>query len=793
MKQIAIALREFALPAPRSGSIEASSGSGWAAAEGREIHARLQKRRAKTHPGYEAEVRVSRSFVRSGFRFRIDGRMDGVFRDETVRIEEIKTAFNIRELAAVLSHDPLLHPYGLQLLTYGYFFRLERGVAPGLSFHLVSTHSRESLDLPLSLDVRRYEAWLDMRLDELVSDARKAEKRAKRRRKIAAGFRFPYDRPRQGQIELMQTVEQGITAKERMLIQAPTGMGKTAGVLYPVLKDALSRGQRVLYVTPKNSQHSVAEDAAARLEEAGSKIKALTITAKAKICLKEEPLCSPVFCEYARDYYTKVREQGLLEKISEKRRLRKRLFRELGQQYEVCPFELQLESALEADLVICDYNYVFSPRSALGRAAGMSVDQDGKPDLVIDEAHNLPSRAMDFYSPSISTLDLDQLRPSMAALDDRFRDEAEGLLQGCREVVLACAPASSRDAARIDPPEELFLNQDERLRDFLSRYLHPETEIRQPDPVLRLCFSWAEFTGALALAADPEHLEFFVTFSPYPGGGVVKITCCDASDMLEQCYEEYEQVVGFSATLRPFDYYARLSGLDRGSIATAEFSSPFPPEHRKILVIPQISTKYADRERNYAKIADAIGRIAELKQGNYFAFFPSFEFLERTLAQFRSPEGFSILKQEREMKLSRVEEVLDLLRQHGSPQILFGVQGGVFSEGVDYPGDMAIGAFVVGPPLPTVTLEREEMRSYYEKRYGAGFDYAYAIPTMAKAVQAAGRVIRSETDRGLIVFMDSRFVQPAYARSLPRDWFTKDVNELVSDAILRDVRAFWKA
>ena len=144
------------------------------------------------------------------------------------------------------------------------------------------------------------------------------------------------------------------------------------------------------------------------------------------------------------------------------------------------------------------------------------------------------------------------------------------------------------------------------------------------------------------------------------------------------------------------------------------------------------------------------------------------------------------------MKLSRVEEVLELLRQPGSSSILFAVQGGVFSEGVDYPGEMAIGAFVVGPPLPTVSIEREGMRSYYEEHYQAGFDYAYAIPAMAKAIQAAGRVIRSETDRGLIVLMDSRFVQPAYSRAFPSDWFANDVNELVSDAILRDIRAFWQ-
>ena len=285
--------------------------------------------------------------------------------------------------------------------------------------------------------------------------------------------------------------------------------------------------------------------------------------------------------------------------------------------------------------------------------------------------------------------------------------------------------------------------------------------------------------------------EFFTTFHPQGTGGTVKITCCDASAMLKDRYDDYEQVVGFSATLKPFEYYAQLSGLDPVTVKTAEFPSPFPKEHRKLLIIPQISTKYSDRERNYAKIADAIKRITALRLGNYFAFFPSFEFLERVLGQFTVPEGFTVLKQEREMKAARVEEILEQLREGNVPTILFAVQGGTFSEGVDYPGEMAIGAFVIGPPLPNFDLEREQMREYYERRYHAGFDYAYAIPAMAKAVQAAGRVIRSEKDRGLIVLMDNRFVQPAYSRSMPTDWFRSDVNELVSESILNDVAVFW--
>ncbi len=268
------------------------------------------------------------------------------------------------------------------------------------------------------------------------------------------------------------------------------------------------------------------------------------------------------------------------------------------------------------------------------------------------------------------------------------------------------------------------------------------------------------------------------------------MVCCDASVPLSQVYQSYEQVAGFSATLKPFEYYIRLSGLQLESFETAEFPSPFDPRRRKILIVPQISTKYADRERNYARIAEAVRRISELKPGNYFIFVPSFDFLSRLLEVFDPPQGFTVLSQAREMSASEVKAFIDYLKSCVTPTLIFAVQGGVFSEGVDYPGEALIGVFVVGTALPAFNLEREQMKVYYQKTYGTGFDYAYTFPAMAKAIQAAGRVIRTETDRGLIVLLDHRFLHPSYAASMPEDWLTSE-QPLVSQAILKDVRQFW--
>ncbi|MEO5970122.1 MAG: DEAD/DEAH box helicase, partial [Bdellovibrionia bacterium] len=602
--------------------------------------------------------------------------MDGFYDDEPPRIEEIKSSFNIFELKQKLREPGSNHPYCIQLQTYGYFYWLQNQVLPELTFHLVSTRKTDVEDLPLQLNISLYEDWLNRRLDELVEEARRSEKRTLRRQKVASNFTFPFENPRPGQKELISTIEEGMASKDRMWIQAPTGLGKTAGVLFPVLKEALSRGQRVVYVTPKNSQHSVAEDAVIRFQKSGSAVKALTITAKSKICFKNEPLCNPEYCEYAKDHYTKVAEHSLVEVMARKKNLTHKVFKKLGEEYEVCPFELQMEAAPEVDTVICDYNYAFAPQGIVSRLSANGMGQTGKPNLVVDEAHNLPSRGMDYYSPALSSVVLDKMREEIRELPIRFRGEAEEILDDCIEAIIACCPDIPTDSkngsgknrsSKIEPQVEPFLEQDLKLRTFMSRYLDSDVEIKPRDVILRISFYWSEFTDALEYIRDPSRTEFFTTFSPHPSGGTVKIVCCDASKMLQSCYNDYDQVVGFSATLKPFEYYSQLSGLESETVRFEEFQSPFQKLNRKVLIIPQISTKYSERERNYSKIADAVRRIADLRRGNYFVFFPSFDFLGRVLDCFHAPEGFTILRQGRDMKRSEVENFLDHLKSEVAP------------------------------------------------------------------------------------------------------------------------------
>ena len=770
------------------GSIETDSGFGSTTLEGIEIHQTIQQKKLFADPAYRAEVRITHQFVTDSYTFEVSGRMDGMYLTNPCRIEEIKSSFNILKLQQRLLNSPDTHPYCLQLKTYGYFYWLQNGTLPELTFHLVSTRTRAVLELQMQLDVSLYEKWLAQRLVELVAEATARDKRIQRRKKSVRKFDFPFAQPRPGQDQLMAAIEEGMRDKQPQLIQAPTGLGKTIGVLYPLLKEALARGQKIIYLTPKNSQHRLAENAVARLQKNGANIKAMTLTAKTKMCFKDEPLCNPDYCEYARDHYTKLAAAQLPQKLAKKKTLTAEVFRKLAREHEVCPFDLQIHAVPHMDALICDYNYVFSPQAALGKFNQTAFAEPGKPNLIIDEAHNLPARALDYYSAELSVGQLERFAADVETIPLRFQKKILKLLRQCVSLVKSLRLPAHDLTHQIEPPLKIFTAQDAKLRDFLGDYLNSDLPIAENDPVMQLSFYWGEFTNTLnfiELDAD----KFFTTYTP--ATLTVKITCCDASVLLQPSYEQFAQIVGFSATLKPFDYYSKLSGLYSDKLKTAEFVTQFPRQRRKILIIPQVSSKYSARERNYPRIADVIARIAPLRRGNYFVFFPSFDFLGRVLDIFIPPEGFTILRQERGMGNVALQSLLQHLTTDEGAHLFFAVQGGVFAEGMDYPGNMAIGVFVVGPPLPNFDTERELMRQYYQREYKAGFDYAYTFPAMTKAIQAAGRVIRSETDKGLIVLLDNRFIQSSYSRCMPQDWYVSSPVEMVSQNILRDVSEFW--
>jgi DNA excision repair protein ERCC-2 len=449
-----------------------------------------------------------------------------------------------------------------------------------------------------------------------------------------------------------------------------------------------------------------------------------------------------------------------------------------------------MEGAAFADVVIGDYNYIFSPYNVRERLSKNSLGKSSSlPNLVIDEAHNLPARAADYFSAQLS---LPMFQDLLMAKNDypyALQQLIESLYEAADEFF---AEIREQEETHFRPRViQLGLEDLDMLREgsqkLLSGYLESDEPLKHEDPILEIYNKIIHMADILE-----NYREEFVLI--YEGASrfsqSVKIVCVDAAWWLKTAYEDFANVIAFSATLKPFDYYRELLGLSKDTTVCSEFESPFPKENRKILVVPQVSTKLKDRDSNIYKIKNGIEKIVSVQPGNYFVFFPSFDFLEKTAANFEIP-GFEIIRQQRRMDKSEIQGFLDRLKEKDKPVVVFAVQGGVFSEGVDYPGKSLIGAIIIGPALPAFNFEREQMREFYEKKFGNGFNYAYIFPAMARTIQSAGRVIRSATDRGLIVLMDKRFMDENYLASMPKDWSDGDPQTLSSKSILSDLQDFW--
>lgn len=791
-RPIPIAVRDFALPVPRTGSIEVHSGYGATTEQGVEIHVALQAERSRQLEGYQAEVPLAHVFTIGQLSFRVGGRVDGIVPGQPPLLEEIKSAFDAEGLARRLEARGD-HPYRLQLQTYAYLYKVKHGVVPVLQITLVSTRTRALMvEMPVEYDATRYEAWLGRRLAELEDEEKARRTLDRRRKKLGAALTFPFPTPRPGQGELMAELETALVDKEHVMIQAPTGLGKTLGILHPTLRHALLGGCPVVYVTPKNSQHRVAEDAVRQLQKAESKksgIRSLTLTAKSRICMKDEPVCTPERCEFASNYYAKVAAGELARKLARHPLVTEATLKGFARKYEVCPYELSLDAAPLFDVIVGDYNYVIGPHGLIGRMTAALRSRECLPSLIIDEAHNLFVRANENLSAALSRNELERLERDAALLPSGFVDDARALAREAAALISSVAPARG-NAARVTPEPRTIARLGELARALMAGYLASPAAISASDPLLALVH---RIDGVLAALAQPG--DAFVTLyergNGKGGDELLRVVCCDARDALAQSFSEFRRIVGFSATLKPFDYYARLSGFNPASLHTAEFSSPFPKVNRKLLIIPQVSTRYRDRAREAVRIADAVERIAAVRPGNYVVFFPSFKFLTDTAAYLTLPPDLTLLVQKPQMTRHEVTACLRQLANPGQRNLLLAVAGGGLAEGVDYPGDLLVGAIIVGPAIPGVGPAREALRDYYQKHYGRGDDYAYTYPAMAKVIQAAGRVIRSELDRGVIVLLDGRFVERRYSDLMPSDWYVDSVMELVSTSILSDLRTFW--
>lgn len=788
--RLEMSVRAFVEPLELAGDLHDGAGArasaGFWAQRGSEIHVLLQEERTSGSVDYECEVTVAGERASEGLpTLALLGRIDGLKRIKGAPVlEEIKSTVALDRLEQELAREPE-HPYRMQLLVYGWLWWRRTGEIPRCRLWLVSLHDIEDRrEIEVPFDASGMEAWVASRHAALAARDLERRDREAARALLARKLPFPFPDARPGQAELVDAVAVAARSRGRLVIQAPTGLGKTAGALFPMLKDALASGKQVFFTTPKNSQHGLALEVVQRLRRQGHPVKACILTAKDKACLLQERLCHPKACPFAKGYYDKLKEHRVLELLEARGALGPEDFAELGREFEVCPFELALDVAARMDVIVCDYNYVFHPENRLQRYFG----EDSKAhavNLVIDEAHNLYSRAQDYDSPVLSEAAFDGLLARAKEIPGKTRTRFRKWAKEAKALIASYADDGTPHLAAPEPEpfEELRL----KILNVVVRYFEERELVPPSDPALEAYRLWTDFRRVQDLRSD----AVVATARRRESGSELKLTCCDASAFLAERLRGMAAVVAVSATIKPFPFYVRMSGFGEGC-DTAEFDSPFPPERQKVLVIPQVSTALRDRDRDAPRIAEILNRVTPLRQGNYMAFFPSFDLLEKVAPHVSLP-GMRVWKQERGMPPAAQRALLSRFEEAERNNFLLAVQGGSFSEGVDLPGDRLIGAFIVGPGLPAFTLEREWMRRYFDERGGGGSAFAYTYPAMTKVVQAAGRVVRSMDDRGLVVLIDRRFAQGSYVSTFPATWLRDGFQELLSKSIINDIKYFWQS
>ena len=745
---------------------------------GTQGHKRVQRSRPE---GYETEVEIAYRVEGTDPPLEVRGRIDGLYANEVpVIIEEIKTTTLSLELVSE-EHNRL---HWAQAQCYAYMVARQQQLSE-ISIHLTYYHldSRKEKTFERHFPFSELETFFHDLITPYLEWFRKVYAWQTRRDQSIQLLDFPYAEYRPGQRDMAVAVYKTIRANDRMYVQSPTGVGKTIAALFPAVK-ALGQGlaARIFYLTAKTSGRLVAEKALEDMRQANLYFRSVTLTAKEKICFCPPVNCDPEVCVFARDYFGKVKRA--LEEIGQHQAFTRPVIEEIARQYEICPFEFSLDLALWMDCIICDYNYAFDPRVYLHRF----FDFDTEPYIfLVDEAHNLPDRARSMYSAELdkkTVLSLQRtLKPHLPVLAKKLNAINKLLLEKRK----ACQAEDKQALVESELPEELL----KAVREFNQKA--EDWLVLNQAAAFRLELLEFYFLCSNYLRTAEYFDTFYVSYFERQGQGNLKakLFCLDPAPMLAGPLARSQSTIFFSATLLPMDYFMKLLTGDADH-PTRIFPSPFPVENVSLLIHNRIPTKYAQRADSYAAIAAAIESISNAHVGNYLVFFPSYAYLAAVLELLkeRLPEQ-QLLVQDRGMTDAEREDFLDQFST-GNQETLVGlaVMGGIFGEGIDLVGERLIGAVVVGVGVPQVCLENDLIKDYFDHQNVSGFAYAYQYPGFNRVLQATGRVIRTEVDRGIIVLIDERFTQARYRHLFPTHWRGYQVVQNTSE--IKDKLAhFW--
>lgn len=743
---------------------------------GARIHRKIQRQMGSS---YHAEVPLRITVPCGKLDIVVEGRADGIMdEDGKIVIDEIKGI--LKDLESL--EDPV--PIHLaQAKCYAYIYGNEkqaREVDVQMTYCQMETEEIKRYRQTFSLEdleawfldlVHQYEKWAVFQI----------EWRKKRNASIkGVEFPFPY---REGQRDLVVSVYRSILRKKKLFIQAPTGVGKTIASIFPSVK-AVGEGlaEKIFYLTAKTITRTVAEKAFQTLKDQGLAYKVITLTAKEKICFCGKAECNPDACPYAKGHFDRVND-AVYDMLTHTDDMSRSALEEYARRYDVCPFEMSLDLATWVDAVICDYNYVFDPNAHLKRFFG----EGGKKEylFLIDEAHNLVERGRAMYSAFVCKEDFLEVRRIVQKRDEKFCKA----LSSCNETLLALKRECDRYAV-YESVSHIVV----RLMNLMTeaeRFMEECGDEEVLEKVRDLYFCVRDFLS-IHDRLDENYLIY--TEIAEDGRFYARLFCVNPAVCLSEYLNYGVSTVYFSATLLPIGYYKKLLSTETDDYAVYAHT-PFPEENRRVLIGMDVTTRYTRRSREmYQRFAEYIWRTVKARPGNYIAFFPSYQFLEDVYEEFQNldekGEVFCVI-QDSGMSEEEREEFLSFFEEERTGSLIgFCVMGGIFSEGIDLTEERLIGTWIVGTGLPQVCLERELLKQFFDEKGMNGFDYAYLYPGMNKVLQAAGRVIRTDTDRGMIYLLDDRFCQNHYRSVFPREW--RYVTACRVRDVERETAAFWQ-
>ena len=743
---------------------------------GGKIHRKIQSRMGTN---YTAEVPLKIQMPCDGFVLQIEGRADGVLKDDgKVLIDEIKGI--LRSLEHLEAPVPV---HLAQAKCYAYIYAVQNSLkCIDVQMTYCQMETEEIRRFCQEFEFQELQTWFQ----DLVTQYEKWAKFEIEWRNVRNDsirqieFPFPY---REGQRDLVASVYRTILRKKKLFIQAPTGVGKTMATVFPAVRAVgEGLGEKIFYLTAKTIMRTVAEQAFSLLKEKGLLYKTITLTAKEKICFCEEAECNPDACPYAKGHFDRVND-AVFDLITHSGDWSREVLEEQAKKYMVCPFEMSLDVSNWADAVICDYNYVFDPQAHIKRF----FSESGKEEylFLIDEAHNLVERGREMYSASLYKEDLLEVRKMVKAEDPKLAKGLSECNQQFLELKRECEhyqilKSVSHIALKL-------MNVLSKLEDYLEECKDAEKKKR----VLDFYFAVRSFLNIHDIMD-----ENYVIFSEMMEDGrfQIKLFCVNPAVNLQNYLEQGNSTIFFSATLLPVHYYKKLLSVEKDDYAVYAHSS-FPQENKFLFIGTDVSTRYTRRgESTYQRFARYIAVMAEQKKGNYMAFFPSYRFLEEVHTCFLECVDHEVdsICQVSYMDEEQREEFLEEFEQEREKSLVaFCVMGGIFSEGIDLTDDKLIGAVIAGTGLPQVCTEREILKQYFNAADMDGFDYAYLYPGMNKVLQSAGRVIRTESDRGVILLLDDRFRAMRYREVFPREWQQYQLGSVKN--LEQEIRTFWES